>query len=209
MPHCVFAPNKNLTGGASFAKLRFDNTINLSVFKQIANNANKKDNFDFQDAINVKLGAEEIGALLRAIRNNSNFGFYHSFQNDGKEMVTKGSFRYFIIEAKEDKPAREGYGLTVIRGEKEVKVSYSLGSAETLAAFLQTCLERISEEIIRDDDLKDEEYRKQKEQKTAAAPVTEKKPAATAKTANKKAKETPPAPEAPSGPEENAEDIDF
>lgn len=173
MPHTCFAANSKISGGCAFFKLVNNESFMLSVFKQSANNANKKNNFDFTTGINVKFSPDEIGGFLRAIRTDGSFNFYHSSEFEGNKSVTKGNFNFFSVEQPDNKPARLGFGLTVDKNGTVTKVSYSVGAAESLAEFLRTGLTSISYGIIDEDKLKDQEYLNSKKQSVPAEPVAE------------------------------------
>ncbi len=161
MPKCVFAANKSLSGGAAFFKLTRDNSLLVTVFKQVANDQlNKKGNFDFKNGINVMFNDDEIGGFVRAVRTDGKFNFYHETERDGNKSISKGSFNFFSIEKQTDKGPKiiEGFGLTVNKNNVEVKVSLSLSAAESLAEFLKHCLTKVYETVIADDDQKDREY---------------------------------------------------
>ena len=169
MPHCVFSPNNKISGGAAFVKLTNDNDIMVSIFKQVANNPNKVGNFDFKNGVNVKFSSDEVGGILRAVRTNGNFNFYHTSEKEGQKTVSKGSFNHYNVKGNDGKE-KEGFGLTVDKNGDVRKVGYSVGAAEVLAQFLKYCLTFEFESILKEDEKRDKEYLDKKN--TAQKPTT-------------------------------------
>ncbi len=178
MPSAFFSPNNKITGGALFASFNSkDANIYFGVFPQIANNESKKDNFDFKAGINVKFSQDEAGDIIQAVRNKSIASYYHNFEGD----VTKGSFKYFNAPSKDPKfPDKVGFGFSVDKNGKQIKVAFTLGSAERLSHYLSFALEHINSAIYSVDVAKNKEYTKTKaanETKPAAEkPASEPKP---------------------------------
>lgn len=163
MSYSTWSPNQKITGGALIAKLTYDNSLFIQFFKQVANNPDKKNNFDFKNAINIKFSEDEIGDLIRAVRTNGASKFYHTF----KDEKTTGSFSFYEIQGEGGKPGRQGFGFTVNKGDATIKVGFSLGAAERFSEFLKFCLNKSFEFGYIDDLAKDKEYReKNKDRKT-------------------------------------------
>lgn len=158
MPNSYYSPNTKLTGGALFASFNSkDASVYFKVLKQIANNPDKKGNFDGQNPVNVKLSQDEIADIIRAIRTNTSSSFYHKF----KDGVTTGKFTYYSLDAtdRENKPIkRTGFGLTIRRDDVEIKVGFTLGSAERLSLFLQNALVHIFDAEYSEDIKRAKEY---------------------------------------------------
>jgi len=159
MPNQYYSPNPRLNGGALFASFNSkEGSIYFKVLKQIANNADKKGNFDGKNPINVKLSQDEAADIIRAIRTNGLSSFYHKFNDE----VSTGKFTYYEIDAKDGQGnpiKRKGFGLTVKKNDIEVKMGFTLGSAERLSLFLKNALVHIFNAEY-SQDLKDaKEYR--------------------------------------------------
>ena len=136
MPSTYFANNNKITGGAMFASFNSkEGAIFIKLLKQIANNANKKNNFDGKNPLNIKLSQDEAADFIRAVRMNGESKFYHKFNAD----ISSGTFKYYTIPANGDFPAKSGFGLAVKKNqdgkETEVKVGFTLGSAERFSLF--------------------------------------------------------------------------
>ncbi len=89
--------------------------------------------YDWKSAVNVKLDVGEVGAILRAIRTDSEFKFFHDF---GGNKVS-GSLKYWQTEKS------RGFGVNVTKGDKPIRVSLSLGDAELMAEYLRFALDHI------------------------------------------------------------------
>ncbi len=169
MSFALFSSKKDKTGGALISKLTQDNSLLLTLFKQIDfDENNKKNNFDWQTPINVKLSDDEIGDFLRAVRTNGESKFYHTFDNN----TTTGSFKFYSIEPVGEKPGRKGYGLSVTKGEVTIKVGFSLGAAERFGEFLSFCLNKVFEAGYIEDLAKEVEFKAKAKEKKAAKEKT-------------------------------------
>jgi hypothetical protein len=168
MPNQYYSPNAKLTGGCLFASFNSkDGAVYLKLLKQVANNPDKKGNFDGKNPLNIKLSQDEAADMIRAVRTNGEAKFYHKFD----QTVTSGGFKYWVVKSTEQgKPDRQGFGLSVKRGETEIKVSFTLGSAERFSLFLQNALTHFFDAEY-SQDLKD--Y-KESQAKKAANPKQEK-----------------------------------
>lgn len=170
MANSYFSPNKSITGGALFLSFNSkDGNVYAKFLKQIANNPDKKNNFDGKNPINIKLNQDEAAGIIRAVRTNSSHSLYHEFNSE----VTTGSFKYYKIEAKEGSPERQGFGFTIKKNEKEIKVGFTLASAERLSLFLQNALVHIFDAEYAQDikDAKEYAEKAKKTQKTEDAPT--------------------------------------
>jgi len=144
MPNQYYSSNSKITGGAMFASFNSkDGCVYIKLLKQIANNPSKVGNFDGKNPLNIKLGQDEVADIIRAVRTNGESKFYHKFD----QTVTSGAFKYYTIKSTEPgKPDRQGFGISVKRtGEtsQEVKVGFTLGSAERFSLWLQNALVHI------------------------------------------------------------------
>jgi hypothetical protein len=171
MSNNYFSPNKSITGGALFVTSNSkDESIYFRVLRQVANNPNKIGNFDGSNPINIKLGQDEAADIIRAVRINGESKFYHSF----KETITSGSFKFYTIPAKDNFPAKSGFGLSIKRTqdgkETEAKVGFTVGSAERLSLYLQNALARIFDYQHSQDMKEAKEY----QEKKLAAPKSDK-----------------------------------
>lgn len=166
MPNQFYSPNAKISGGALFASFNSkDGAVYLKLLKQVANNVNKVGNFDGKNPINVKLSQDEAADIIRAIRTNSQSSFYHKFNDE----VSTGKFNYYEIDGKDkdgNPTKRKGFGLTVKKNDIEVKVGFTLGSAERLSIFLNNALTHIMDAEY-SQDLKDaKEYQDKKSKNT-------------------------------------------
>ena len=145
MSNNFFSPNAKVSGGALFCSFNSkEGDIQLRFIKQIANNANKKDNFDSQQYIVFKLTQDEAADIVRCVRTREKTSFFHTFNKDGVETKTTGNFSYYEIDvaANGDKPAskRKGFSMTVKRGDLEIKIGMTLGGAERFGLWMQNTL---------------------------------------------------------------------
>jgi hypothetical protein len=170
MPSQYYSPNSKITGGALFASFNSkDGSVYLKCLKQVANNPSKVGNFDGKNPLNIKLSQDEAADIVRAVRTNGESKFFHKF----KEVQTSGSFKFYTIPAKDTFPARSGFGLSVKRNDLEIKVGFSLGSAERFSLFLQNALTHIFDAEY-SQDLKDaKEYLAKKGEKPTEPEVQE------------------------------------
>mgnify|MGYP001604109793 CR=1 FL=1 len=170
MSNNYFSPTPKISGGALFATFNSkEGNIYWRLLKQIANNQNKKGNFDGANPINVKLSQDEAADVIRAVRTNSTSSFYHKFDDN----VTTGKFSYYELDGqdKEGKPTkRKGFGLTVKKGEKEVKIGFTLASAERLSLFLQNALTHIMDAEYAEDIKQAKEYAAKKKDSPQESP---------------------------------------
>ncbi len=176
MGQAFFSPNNKIAGGALFATFNSkDASIYFSVFPQIANNESKKDNFDYKAGINIKFSQDEAGDFIQAVRNKSAAPYYHEFEGN----ITKGSFKHFKVPSKDPKyPDKEGFGFSVDKDGKQMKVAFTLGSAERLSHYLAFALEHINSAIYSVDVAKNKEYAKSKEETKTKATAQPAKPVA-------------------------------
>lgn len=167
MPNTYFSSNAKITGGALFATFNSkEGSVFLKLLKQVANNPDKKGNFDGKNPLNIKLTQDEVADIIRAVRTNGESKFYHKFDQN----TTSGIFKHYIIKSTEEgKADRQGFGLSVKRtaGEtlQEVKVSFSLGSAERFSLFLQNALTHIFDAEYSQDLKRVKEYQEKKDKK--------------------------------------------
>lgn len=168
MSNNFFSPNQKVTGGAGFFSYNeLDGCVYLKLLKQIANNANKKENFDGKNPITLKLGQDEAADIIRAVRVNGESKFFHQFN----ETTTSGSFKYYEIP--NSTPLKNGFGLSVRRKgadnqEKEIKVGFTPASAERLSLFLAKALN----DIFQQEHWADVEQAKQYKAKSEKAETT-------------------------------------
>ena len=144
MPNAFYSPTTKVSGGALFASWNSkEGSVYLRVLKQIANNPDKKGNFDGKNPLNIKLSQDEAADFVRSVRTNGESKFYHKFDS----AVTTGSFKHYVIPAKDTYPARSGFGFSVKKTqdgkETEIKVGFTLASAERFSLFLQNALVHI------------------------------------------------------------------
>lgn len=163
MPLEIYSGNKSGSGGALFVTFNSkDYAVFLRILKQTGwNNQTSKPSFSGGATINVKLSADEIGDLIHAINGHDTCKFYHKF----KDEATSGSFSYYEKEyqGKDGKPTKSrGFGLTVRKNELEVKIGFSLGTAEKFSQYLQFALNHMFSAIYVQDKKESEEYWKKK-----------------------------------------------
>jgi hypothetical protein len=174
MGNNYFSPNTRINGGALFASWNSkDGSVYLKLLKQIANNPDKKGNFDGANPIHIKLTQDESADIIRAVRTKGKSKFYHTF--DGK--TTTGTFTYYEIPPqKEGDEPKAGFGLTVKKTADaqvtEIKIGFTLGSAERFNLFLQNALTHIFDAEYSEDVQKSKEYQKNKA-KSEPAPSPE------------------------------------
>jgi len=172
MPSQFYSPNSKISGGAAFFSFNSkDGAIYIKLLKQIANNPDKKNNFDGKNPLNIKLSQDEAADIIRAIRVNGESKFFHKF--DGN--TSSGSFKFYTIEAKGEYPARSGYGLSVKKSQDgrdtEVKVGFTLGSAERLSMFLENALFHIMDAEYAQDIKDAKEYKEKNPVRSASEEV--------------------------------------
>lgn len=145
MSNNYFSPTQKISGGALFATWNSkEGNVYLRLLKQIANNPDKKGNFDGKNPLNIKLSQDEVADIVRAVRTSGESRFFHKFDT----TTTSGAFKYYTIKATEPgKSDRQGFGLSVkrVNGDQnlEIKVGFNLGSAERFSLFLQNALVHI------------------------------------------------------------------
>jgi hypothetical protein len=171
MGNNYFSPNSKVSGGAMFATFNSkEGHVYLKMLKQVANNPDKKGNFDGKNPLHIKLSQDEAADIIRAVRINGEAKFYHKFD----QTVTSGTFKHYTIAATDKFPARSGYGLSVKRTvggkETEIKVGFTPGSAERFSLFLNNALVHIFDAEY-SQDLKD--YKESQAKKVAATPKEE------------------------------------
>ena len=171
MSNNYFSPNQKITGGAAFFSFNSkEGSVYIKLLKQIAMNADKKGNFDGGNPINIKLGQDEIADIIRAVRQNGESKFFHSFN----ETKTSGSFKFYTIPAKDSFPAKSGFGLSVKKSQNgneiEIKVGFTLASAERLSLYLKNALTHIFDAEYSQDIKDAKEYQ---DKKRSSAPVAE------------------------------------
>lgn len=168
MPNQYYSPNSRINGGALFASFNSkDGSVYFKILKQIANNPDKKGNFDGKTPINIKLSQDEAADIIRAVRTNSSCSFFHKFN----DVATTLKFTYYETEGT---PAKRGFGATIKKENVEVKIGFTLGSAERLSLFLENALVHIFDAEYSQDLKEAKEYReKNKPQENATNQNTE------------------------------------
>ncbi len=158
MSFSVYAANKKITGGVMQIRRDADN-LWFCFYPQIANNPDKKNNFDWQSGISVKFSNDEIGDLIRTIRTKGKFSFVHTFES---KVSTSGSFAYFEIADPSGKQTKSGFGFSVNKNPNTIKVYVSLGGAENLMEYLKTYLREYWAKDMQLDIERSNEYRSKK-----------------------------------------------
>lgn len=162
MPSVYFSGNKAGSGGVLSVTFNSkDQSAFFRLTKQVGwNDTTKKPSFSGGAMINVKLSADEIGEFIHAIGSHDSCGFYHSFGED----VSTGTFRYYEVENKANPNKKNrGFGLTIKKGDVEIKIGLSLGAAERFSQYLQFALDHMNSAIYAQDKKEQEEYYKKKE----------------------------------------------
>lgn len=164
-----FSANKSLKGGALFVSWNSkEGNIYHKLFSQVANDQNDKSkNFDWKNAIFVKLSQDEAADVVRAIRTNGESKFYHTFEN----QVCTGTLKYYEIDGEKGK--RKGFLMAVKKEEREIKVGFSLGAAERLSLLHQHALSHIFDSEYSVEIQKNKEYAKKKEESKSSKLVVE------------------------------------
>lgn len=167
------APNN--TGAALFVSFNSkDYTLFFRLVKQTGYDAQiKKGTYKGGQQYSVAFNVNEVGEMINALRHCGEWSFYHST----KDRVVKGSLKYY----KAEQSKKEGVGLSVLVGEDVMKVGFTLGTAETLAQYLEFALTHIFSAMYADEK-KEAEQRKQskaKEQESKPEQETQTEDAAT------------------------------
>ena len=136
-----FSPNKSVTGGCAFFSFNSkDGSVFVKLLKQVANNIDKKGNFDGKNALNIKLTEDEAAGFIRAVRTCGRCSFFHKSEK-GDTQIT---FNHYVIKPKTpEEKERQGYGLTVKRGAQEIKVGFTMDAAERLSEYMKFALTHI------------------------------------------------------------------
>lgn len=136
-----FSPNKSITGGCAFFSFNSkDGSVFAKLLKQVANNPDKKGNFDGKNALNIKLTEDEAAGFIRAVRTCGNCSFFHKSEK-GDTQIT---FNHYVIQPKtEQERERQGFGLKVKRGNQEIKVGFTMDAAERLSEYMKFALTHI------------------------------------------------------------------
>lgn len=138
-----------------------DPAIYMRTIKQTGWDAKiNKPTFSGGETVNFKLTPDEAGGFIHAVNGHDEFDFYHTFNNES----STGKFHYYEVENKRD-PAKKnrGFGLTLKKGAYEVKIGFSLGSAERLSQYLQFALDHVHSAAYAKDKKEYEEFMKKKE----------------------------------------------
>ena len=139
MPLQFFSPNAKNTGAALSTSFNSkDAAFYFNLIKQVSwNETTKTGSFKGGAMANIKFSPDEAGGFIETVRTKGESKFFHSFGDE----TSSGNFRYYCIE--NPKGNKEGFGLTVKKGDTEWKVGFSLGSAERLMEHLKFGFEHI------------------------------------------------------------------
>ncbi len=167
-----FTPNSSNTGGA----------VHINVVPEIGNfyftfqkqtgwnSETKKGEFKGGETINVKFNDMEMGEFLSVMEEKGEYSFYHGFD----DAVTTGRFNYFCKQrngedGKALKPLQR-FLLAVKKGDKEFRVSLTLGAAARLKSFLATGLNLINLELIKEEAARSKKAKAEKKHPVENAP---------------------------------------
>jgi len=162
MPAEFYSGNTKGTGGALFVNFNSkDQAVYFRIVKQTGwNEKANKPTFAGGEQINVKLSPDEVGDIIHAVSGHDVCGFVHQ----SSAGSTTGSFRYYEIDdVRKPGNKKRGFGLTVKKGESEVRIGFPLGAGERLSQYLQFALEHIFNAIYAEDKKEAEEWRKKKD----------------------------------------------
>ncbi len=159
MPITFFSSKKDNTGAAFF--LSFDSKGEAFYAELIKQNgwSNENQNGIFKGGAKtrVKFSLDEVSDMIQTVKNKSKCSFYHKFVKDGVTEVTSGTFSFYSIKGQDDK-VREGFGLSVKKGNLQYKVGFSLGAAEKLLQYIQFGLVHVFSSIYATDKKRALEY---------------------------------------------------
>ena len=135
-----YSANKTCTLGSMDLSFNSkDGSVYLKMAPQKAYHDERKakGEYDWPNAVNVKLDTGEVGALIRALRTDGEFTFIHDFEGN----KTSGSCKFY----KNEKGGRTyyGFGFSVKKGDREVKVPIGLGDGELIMEYLRFALDHI------------------------------------------------------------------
>lgn len=151
MPNTYYSARKTGDGGAMFINVAAaDGVCYLKLVKQTGwNEQTNNGSFQGGDTINFQLSQDEMAEISRVVRSKGIASLYHK-SPDG--VNTTARFNYYKQPNQDPaKPAREGFGLTVKKGDIEIKLGLSLGSAYRLALLMENFLNRIfNDEVAKD-----------------------------------------------------------
>lgn len=177
MASIYFAGNKTNTGGALFVTFNSkEQAVYYRFVKQTAwNEQTTKASFSGGATINLKLSADEAADVIHAVAGHTSCKFYHQFNGEN----TIGGFSYWEKEytGKDGKPGKsQGFGLSVKKGEIQIKIGFSLGAAERLSQYLRFALDHMHSAIYAQDKKEAEEYLKKKDAANKPKVVAKKEP---------------------------------
>jgi hypothetical protein len=177
-----FKPNKSVKGAlAHFTFNSKDGALFLQIVRQTGYDAQRHIG-SFKDGakINAKFNANEIGGLLRSLRELREVKFLHT-SKDSKTNIIFGPYN------QKDTEIIAGFGLSLFKGDEAWRVPFTLDEAYLLEEYLKYALTHFFDAIYSDDKQRAAAYTKKKEEQqssTSPAPVakgkTSPKPAANA-----------------------------
>lgn len=130
-----------------------------------------KPTFSGGETKNFKLTPDEAGDVIHAVSGHDEAQFYHTFDNS----VSTGKFHYYEVEnSKTPGKKNRGFGLTLKNAAFEVKIGFSLGSAERLSQYLQFALNHIFTAAYAKDKKEREEFLSKKDSEKSASSQTKK-----------------------------------
>lgn len=166
MPLSFYAPTGKISGGCVFITHDLNTeAIYFKMCKQIANNPDKKGNFDGKNPYNIKFNIDECGGIIRAIREKGAASFFHKFEED----TTAISAKYFTFDTEKGK--KEGFTITASKNKVPITVSLTLDAAETLSLYLQKAMGNIFNKIDADHAKQHAEYKARTGYQPKASPT--------------------------------------
>jgi hypothetical protein len=147
MKFSLYKPNSKVTGCAFQFKIGQgkgdEKTLYVSAIQQSSWNENTKTG-SFSDnaknpekTLNIKLNENEIGGLLYAVRQYTDFSAFHTF-DDNKTQI---SFKPYT---KNNDAKTKAFSFTISRnGNQKFGIGIELGEAEALSEFLKFTLVQI------------------------------------------------------------------
>jgi hypothetical protein len=147
MNFSLYKPNSKVTGSAFQFKIgqskNDSKVLYVSAIQQASWNENTKTGSFSENAknpektLNIKLNENEIGGLLYAIRQYTDFSAFHTFD----ENKTQISFKPYT---KNNEAKTKAFSFSVSRnGNQKFGIGIELGEAEALSEFLKFTLNQI------------------------------------------------------------------
>ena len=132
-----YAANQALQMGAMDLSVNSkDGSVFMKFAPQKAYHADRraKGEYDWGNAVNVKLDVGEIGGFIRALRSDGEFLFIHDFEGN----KTTGGVKFYTTQN-----GNKGFGFSVKKGDKTIKVPVPVGDGELILEYFRFALDHI------------------------------------------------------------------